>query len=140
MRGRRVTPVRTATSTTGSLPTRAITAAVVAVALALLLSGPATAFVDETPDEGADETTEEPAAEREAADDEGEGERPGGDGFVGDRGDTREAPPVGGVDAGFGGGVTAGGPGALHAVAVSLLLLALAGHAANARRGAVVRG
>lgn len=119
------------------------------VVLGLLMAGPAAAqFVDE---QDADATAEQsdgaqPADQDAPADEDGSSS--GGDGFVGDDGheadDGREAAPVGGVDAGFGGAADqagdARGPGAPHAVALTLLVLAVAGHAALARRPAQVRG
>jgi hypothetical protein len=132
-----VTPTRTAASTTRRPLVLVAMAAAAALALGALLSSPAAAFVNETPD---DETTEE-SAPQEVADEDASDERqaPSGDGFVGDGSEEPEEPPVGGVDAGLGGGAADGGLGVPHAAAVSLLGLALAGHAANARRGSSVR-
>jgi hypothetical protein len=109
-----------------------LAAAAVGLALGMTLMSPAAAFVNEDADDGA---SEEPAGEP-ADEPTGEDDAPGtdeadGNGFV--NGD-EEAAPVGGVDAGFGGGADQGGLGAPHAAAISLLGLALAGHAANARR------
>ncbi len=131
---------RTRTTTTVQL-LLAMTAAL-ALAAGLAFASPAAAqFVDEDGqadagdeqhDDGHDgQETPEPAA------DDHDAPESDGNGFVGD---DREAAPVGGVDAGFGGGAEqAAGFGVPHAAAVALLGLALTGHLANARRTATVR-
>jgi hypothetical protein len=134
-----VRAIRTATSATRPL---LVLATMTALALGLLLASPATAFVDEAADDEAteeqapEEAPEDEAVEQEAPDE----ERPAseGNGFVGDGG--QESPPVGGVDAGFGGGAEQAGIGVPHAAAIVMLGLALAAHVATARRVASVRG
>jgi hypothetical protein len=143
IRGRPVRAIRTATSATRPL---LVLATMTALALGLLLASPAAAFVDETSDDEAteeqapEEAPEGEAAAQEAAEEESTEERPAseGNGFVGDGG--QESPPVGGVDAGFGGGAEQAGIGVPHAAAIVMLGLALAAHVATARRVASVRG
>jgi hypothetical protein len=92
-----------------------------ALAALLLVAGPATAFVVD--DDGDDEDT----AEVESTDD-----HDGGHDDAAEPADDRdESPPVGGVDAGLGGLADgeAGGLGAPHAAAATLLALAVGGHA-----------
>jgi hypothetical protein len=132
-----VRATRTATPVTRPL---LVLAAMTALALGLLLASPATAFVDETSDdEATEEQTTEEAPEDEAGAQEATEEEPesDGNGFVGD--DGQESPPVGGVDAGFGGGAEQSGLGVPHAAALVMLGLALAAHLATARRFASVR-
>jgi hypothetical protein len=131
-----VRATRTATPVTRPL---LVLAAMTALALGLLLASPATAFVDETSDdEATEEQTTEEAPEDEAGAQEATEEEPesDGNGFVGD--DGQESPPVGGVDAGFGGGAEQSGLGVPHAAALVMLGLALAAHLATARRFASV--
>ncbi len=111
--------------------------AAVALALGASLAGPATAFVDEGPDEQDQQTdhaaTEEADDAEEQGHDDGEDHHDSG-GFVDDD-DHSEPAPVGGVDAGLGGSVDTGaGSGLLPGVATTLLALAIAGHLAVARR------
>jgi hypothetical protein len=138
---------RTTTHTTTTIRLLLAMTATLALALGLAFASPAAAqFVDESEDDGA---TEEQAADQEAADDEPTVEDEGsagdeapasnGNGFVGNNHDEHEAAPVGGIDAGFGGGAEQAGFGASHAAAMALLVLALTGHAANARRTSSVR-
>jgi hypothetical protein len=132
-----VSAIRTATSVTRPL---LVLAAMTALALGLLLASPAAAFVDPTSDdEATEEQTTEEAPEDDAGEQEATEEQPeaDGNGFVGD--DDQESPPVGGVDAGFGGGAEQAGLGVPHTTAVVLLGLALAAHLATARRFASVR-
>lgn len=117
----------TATTTTIHHLMRLLALGALAVAVALALATPAAAFVVDEDDEATGDATVEQQAETDDRD------------VQGDDHDT--APPVGGVDAGLGGGATdPGGLGAPHAAAAALLGLALAGHAANARRAGTVRG
>ena len=97
-------------------------AATAALLLGMSLASPAAAFVVD--DDDAD--TAEPAESED-------------NGFVNDE-DEQESPPVGGVDAGFGGAAAdQAGLGALHATALGLLGLALAGHLAHLRRTSAAR-
>jgi hypothetical protein len=123
---------------TSALRALLLAAAAVGLALGMTLMSPAAAFVNEDADDGASEEPADDHADDQADDHAGDDDAPGtGDadegGFV--NGDEEDA-PVGGVDAGFGGGADQGGLGAPHAAAIALLGLALAGHAANARRTA----
>lgn len=93
-----------------------------ALAIGLLFANPAAAqFVDREESSDGTEQTEVQEAPTE-------------------RVEEQEAAPTGGVDAGFGGAADQGtGLGAPHALALTLVAFALAGHVANVRRTAPVR-
>ncbi|MEX1165137.1 MAG: hypothetical protein WEB03_16320 [Nitriliruptor sp.] len=114
----------TRTRTTTMNPVRLLLTltAMTALIVVLALASPAAAqFVDQGPSDT------DTAAADDQVDDQGTSEQ--------------ETAPVGGVDAGFGGAAIEDGAGlgAPHAAAFALLILALVGHLANARRLAPVR-
>ena len=118
-----------ARSTTTHATRLLLLAATLTLALGMSLATPAAAFVDDDANDDASEARVEEQADA-----------PAGNGFVDNGDDEREAAPVGGVDAGFGGAAgAASGLGPLHLVAVTLLGLAIVAHTATARRTARVR-
>ena len=122
-----------ARSTTTHATRLLLLAATLTLALGMSLATPAAAFVDDDANDDASEAQVEEQVEEQA-------DAPAGNGFVDNGDDEREAAPVGGVDAGFGGAAgAASGLGPLHLVAVTLLGLAIVAHTATARRTARVR-
>lgn len=133
-----MTPNTTTTTTNHAMRVLLLLAAALTIVLGMSLASPAAAFVDNGEDD--DETSQAQVEEQDEADrDDDLGDDTEGNGFVNDT-EEREAAPVGGVDAGFGGAAGAdSGLGSIHVVAVTLLALAILAHTATARRTAHVR-